>query len=62
MKERTSGSSSFNKAIYGLKQAPRAWNAKLDDTLKSIRFMKSKNDQGMYHLNLTRDKVIVEYM
>ena len=49
----------FNKALYGLKQASRAWNAKLDDTLKRIGFMKSKNDQGVYHLNSNRDKVIV---
>ena len=48
-----------NKALYGLKQAPRAWNVKLDDTLKSIGFMKSKNVQGVYHLNSIRDKVIV---
>ena len=38
---------------------PRAWNAKVDDTLKSIGFMKSKNDQGVYHLNSIQDKVIV---
>ena len=42
----------LNKALYGLKQAPTAWNAKLDDTLKS------KNDQGVYHLNSIKDKVI----
>ena len=33
----------LNKALCGLKQAPRAWNSKLDGTLKSIGFMKSKN-------------------
>ena len=49
----------LNKALYGLKQVPRAWNAKLDDTLKSINFEKSKNDQGVYYLNSNRDKVIV---
>ena len=37
----------LNKALYGLKQAPRAWNTKLNDTLRSIGFMKSKNDQGV---------------
>ena len=41
------------KEEWVLKQTPRAWNAKLDDTLKSIGFMKSKNDQGVYHLNST---------
>ena len=49
----------LSKAFYGLKQAPRAWNENLDDTLKIIDFMKRKNDQGMYHLNSTREKVIV---
>ena len=49
----------LNKALYGLKQAPRVWNAKLDDTLKSIDFMKSQNDQGVYSLNSNRDKVIL---
>ena len=49
----------LNKALYGLKQEPRAWNAKLDDTLKSIGFVKSKNDQGVYYLNSNQDKVIV---
>ena len=49
----------LNKALYSLKQEPRAWNAKLDDTLKSIGFVKSKNDQGVYYLNSNQDKVIV---
>ena len=48
----------LKKPFYGLKQAPRAWNAKLDDTLKSIGFFKSKNDQGMYYFNFTQDKAI----
>ena len=30
----------LNKALYGLKQAPRAWNAKVDDMLKSIGLLK----------------------
>ena len=34
----------LNKAIYGLKQVSKAWNAKLDDMLKSISLLKSKND------------------
>ena len=48
----------LNNALYGLKQVPRAWNAKLDDTLKNIGFVKSKNDQGVYYLNSTQEKVI----
>ena len=49
----------LNKDLSGLKQAPRVWNAKLDDTLKSIGFLKRKNDQGVYYLNSTQSKVIV---
>ena len=50
----------ITKAFYELQQASRTWNAKLDDTLKSIRFVKSKNDQGVYYLNSTQNKAIVE--
>ena len=33
----------LNKALYGLKQVPIAWNEKLNDTLRSIEFLKRKN-------------------
>ena len=59
MKEEKEWVLKLNKALYGLTQAPRAWNATLDDTLKTIGFMKSKNDQGVYYLNSNQDKVIV---
>ena len=49
----------LNKALYSLKQAPRTWNSKLDGTLKSIGFLNSKNDQGVYYLNSTQSKVIM---
>ena len=48
----------LNKALNGLKQAARAWNTNLHDTLKNIEFVQSKNDQGVYYLNSTQDKVI----
>ena len=32
----------LKKALNGLKQAPKAWNSKLDDTLKSIDFLREK--------------------
>ena len=37
----------LKKALYELKQALRARNAKFYNTLKSIRFMKSRNHQGV---------------
>ena len=49
----------LNKSLYELKQETRAWNAKLYDTLKSIGFIKNKNDQGVYYLNSTQSKLIV---
>ena len=45
----------LNRALYGLNQAPRIWNVKLHSTLKSIRFVKSKNDQGVNYLISTQD-------
>ena len=38
----------LKKALYGLKQAPRAWNIKLDDSLKSMGFIRSISDQAVY--------------
>ena len=38
----------LKKALYGLKQAPRACNCKLDNTLKSMDFIKCVNDQAVY--------------
>ena len=37
----------LRKALYGLKQAPRTWNSKLGNTLRSIGFCKSVNDQAV---------------
>ena len=39
----------LRKALYGLRQAPRAWNNKLDDTLKSMGFIRSINDQSFIY-------------
>ena len=41
----------LKKALYGLKQAPRAWNYKLDDTLKSMGFIKSASDQAAKNID-----------
>ena len=49
----------LNKALEGLKLAPKAWNSKLDDKLKSIDFLREKNNQGVFDLNCTQEKMIV---
>jgi len=38
----------LNKALYGLKQAPRAWNAKLNQELISLGFVRSKVEHAVY--------------
>jgi hypothetical protein len=38
----------LKKAMCGLHQAPRAWNAKLDDTLTSLGFMRSSSKPVIY--------------
>ena len=49
----------LRKALYGLKQAPRAWNSKLDNTLRSLGFIKSINDQAVYISNIEGDRTLV---
>ena len=49
----------LRKALYGLKQAPRVWNSKLDNTLRSIGFIKSVNDQEVYISNIKGDRILV---
>ena len=49
----------LRKALYGLKQAPRAWNYKLDDTLRSMGFTKSVNDQAVYTSSFREDRILV---
>ena len=38
----------LRKALYGLRQAPRAWNAKLDNCLKSLGFQKCPLEPAVY--------------
>ena len=40
------------KGLYGLKQAPRQWNAKFDETLRSLGLQKCQSDHCVY---LSRD-------
>ena len=38
----------LHKALYGLRQAPRAWNVKLDQVLKEMRFKKCTKEPSVY--------------
>lgn len=38
----------LSKALYGLKQAPRAWNTKLDQILKELKFKKCTKENSVY--------------
>jgi hypothetical protein len=38
----------LKKALYRLHQVPRAWNAKLDDTLLSLRFQRTPSEHAIY--------------
>ena len=38
----------LRKILYGLRQAPRAWNAKLDNCLKSLGFQKCPLEHAVY--------------
>lgn len=37
----------LKKALYGLKQAPRAWNNKLNEILKGLRFEKCLKEPSL---------------
>jgi Reverse transcriptase (RNA-dependent DNA polymerase) len=49
----------LHKALYGLKQAPRAWNSKLDSTLVSLGFEKSKLEHAVYKRGAGSNRVLV---
>jgi len=38
----------LRKALYELKQAPRAWNAKLDQELQKLGFVRSEEEHAVY--------------
>ena len=38
----------LKKLLYGLKQAPRAWNAKITQRLRRMRFATSESDSSLF--------------
>ncbi|GKB16092.1 zinc finger, CCHC-type containing protein [Tanacetum coccineum] len=49
----------LSKALYGLKQAPRAWNACLDQYLKSLGFVRCAHEYSVYTKKEKGDILIV---
>lgn len=49
----------LRKSLYGLKQAPRAWNAKLDESLNSLNFVRSATEHAVYTRGSGSSRLIV---
>ena len=49
----------LTKALYGLKQAPGVWNSKLNKTMSSLGFSRSKLDTALYHKGSEKAKLLV---
>jgi hypothetical protein len=49
----------LKKALYGLKQATRAWYGRIDSSLSSLGFTKSKDDSNLYFKVMDDEPVIL---
>jgi hypothetical protein len=49
----------LRKALYGLHQAPRAWNAKLDETLMSLGFIRCPSEPAIYTRKRNGSQLII---
>jgi len=49
----------LRKALYGLKQAPRAWNARLDQELTTLKFIRSAEEPAVYRRGSGRSLLLV---
>jgi hypothetical protein len=45
--------------LYGLKQSPRAWNIKLNQTLKSLGFIRTPSEPCIYTKKFGSEFVIL---
>jgi hypothetical protein len=41
----------LKRSLYGLKQAPRIWNQEITNTLKSLGFVQTRSDNGVFILD-----------
>lgn len=49
----------LSKALYGLKQAPRAWNDKLNQILRELKFTRCSKEPSLYQRKRNGDLLIV---
>ena len=49
----------LKKALYGLRQAPRAWNIKLNEILRSLRFTRCSKEPSLYRKEESREVLVV---
>ncbi|KAG7554412.1 Integrase catalytic core [Arabidopsis suecica] len=49
----------LNKALYGLRQAPRAWNNKLNQILKELRFEKCSKEPSVYRKRVNEASILI---
>ena len=49
----------LNKALYGLRQAPRAWNNKLNQILKELKFEKCSKEPSVYRKMVRENFLLV---
>jgi hypothetical protein len=48
----------LKKSLYVLKQAPRAWYGKIDSSMKSLGFTKTRDDSNLYFKVMNDEPVI----
>lgn len=49
----------LNKALYGLKQAPRAWNEKLNQILRELKFKRCSKEPSVYRKEVNSEILLI---